>query len=68
MHALEMSSPPPLVARIMERFDLIYPGSEFIQYLIDQQLLEKTQEPEDGNVVLYFNDGVPRHAGKAQGC
>jgi transposase InsO family protein len=27
MHALEISSPPLLVAKIMERFDVVYPAS-----------------------------------------
>ena len=67
MHALEISSPPPLVAKIMGRFDVVYPGAEFIQSLISRQLLEETRGPEDGDVVLYFRDGAPKHAGKVRG-
>jgi len=67
MHALEISSPPELVARIMERFDVVYPGAEFIQSLISGGLLEETQEPEDDDVVLYFRGEVAKHAGKVRG-
>jgi hypothetical protein len=67
MHALELSSPPLLVTRIMERFDLIYPGAEFIDLLISNGRLHETSEPEDGDVALYFDDERPKHGGKIRG-
>ena len=48
----------------MERFDLIYPGAEFIGFLISQGRLQETSEPENGDIALYFDDDVPKHAGK----
>ena len=67
MHALDLSSPPRLMSRIMERFDLIYPGAEFVRSLIGQGRLQETCQPEDGDIALYFDNETPRHAGKVRG-
>lgn len=66
MHALELSSPPPLMTRIMERFDL-YPGAEFVGSWIRRGQLQETAEPGDRDIALYFDDDVPKHAGKIRG-
>ena len=65
MHALDLSSPPELVVRIMERFDFVYPGADFIQSLIGHQLLDAVSEAEDDDILIYFAGDLPQHAGKA---
>lgn len=64
MHALDLSVPPPLVVSIMERFDSVFPGAEFIALLVEHQRLEAVPEPENDDVVIYFAGHTPKHAGK----
>jgi hypothetical protein len=67
MHALEMSVPPPLVLKILKRFDTVYPGAEFVAVLVQQRLLVELAELEDDAILIYFRDSWPKHAGKAKG-
>lgn len=45
---------------------IVFPDSSFSRYLIDNNLLEETQEPRDGDICIYFSDINPVHAGKTQ--
>ena len=67
MHALDLSSPPPLFVKILKSFAWVFPGPEFIQRLIQKQLLQATSVPTDGAVLIYSLDGTPKHAGKFAG-
>lgn len=43
----------------------IYPGGEFTTFLIRNFLKETEQDQaRDGDLVLYFREGTPKHAGK----
>lgn len=64
MHALDLVPPPLLVAAIMQQFDLVIPGSEFIKQLIELEYLVPTTRPKDGDILIYFDRDRPKHAGK----
>jgi hypothetical protein len=67
MHALEISAPPQVVLKILERFDTVYFGSEFVDQLVQKGLLVELAKQEDDDILIYFRDGWPRHAGKTKG-
>jgi hypothetical protein len=66
MHALELAPPPSLVAAIMLQFDGVIPGAEFIKQLIRLEWLIRVAEPEDGDILIYFDGDSPKHAGKSK--
>ena len=41
----------------------IFPGKKFMQYLLRGVLHERKGTPQDDDIVVYFRNGVPEHAG-----
>jgi hypothetical protein len=67
MHALDMAPPPGAVAKLMERFDHVYPGSEFVRLLVERRFLKATSEAREGDLLVYFSEKMPKHAGRIRG-
>ena len=74
MYAFDMIQ-EPTVQRIMQwrnprtlRCD-VYPGADFVRHLIGANLLVEIActEYEDGDVVIYYTETIPTHAGKMKG-
>jgi len=67
-HAFELTEPPQLIVDIATLWPHVYPNSKFVAYLIEHYLEEVgSDEIRDRDVVVYFNGGVARHAGRVQG-
>jgi hypothetical protein len=67
-HAFELTEPPQLIVDIATLWHHVYPNSKFVAYLIEHHLEEVTaSELRDQDLVVYFNDGVAKHAGRVQG-
>lgn len=45
----------------------VHADSGFARWLLDRQLLQPRPQPGSGNVVIYFDDTLPTHAGVLQG-
>jgi len=41
----------------------VYAGTEFIQYLLDRNLLKKKAKPEKNDIAIYFKEDRSKHAG-----
>jgi len=67
-HAFELTAPPKLIVDIATLWRHVYPNSKFVAYLIEHHLEEVSAgDVRDQGVVVYFNGGVARHAGRVQG-
>lgn len=64
-HAFELTDPPRTIVDIATLWPDVYPNAKFVLYLMDQRLTEVTPiDVVDGDVVVYFSNGVPTHAGQ----
>ena len=62
--AFGLVNPHPDLTRIATRHDDVFPGSDFVTFLVASVLTEiKPETAEDDDIVIYFRDGVPQHAG-----
>jgi len=67
-HAFELVNPPRLIVDIATLYPDVYPNADFVGYLIEGQLFEvPPSDIQDDDVVVYFEAGIPRHAGKIHG-
>ena len=65
MYAFELHPPPRAVQQIAGAFGAIFPGSAFVNFLIDRHLDEVAPgEVVQGDVVVYLAADSPKHAGK----
>lgn len=67
-YAFALVDPPPLIVQIATVWPEVYPNAKFVQYLIENYLQVVTPgEVCDGDIVVYFEAGEPRHAGVVRG-
>lgn len=64
VHVLKLARCGPYI-RIAERNREVFAGSDFINSLIESGDLKEVEDNSatDGDLVIYFQDGVPTHAG-----
>jgi hypothetical protein len=68
MHALELEQPPRLVVAILLHTSSVIVGRRFVDFLVRNRVLDVTDSPMDGDVVVYSDDTGLRHAGKGSGA
>ncbi len=67
-YALDLTEPPPVIVHIATVWRDVYPNATFVLYLIDRLLAEVARDDvTDGDVVVYFSNEEPAHAGKVRG-
>lgn len=63
-HAFGLADPPEMVRRIATSFVDVYPSSQFVSFLIANDLQERTPDAvANGDVAVYWDRGHIKHAG-----
>ena len=64
-YAPGLVNPPREVVQVARRYEHIFPSPNFMAHLASSHLLE-LPEPQDGSIIVYWEDEEVRHAGKVE--
>jgi hypothetical protein len=63
MHVLGLYDQVAYVSAAVSGDGNVFANSTFVAYLIEHEVLCEKSDPDPGDIILYFREGSPAHAG-----